>query len=76
MISVILIDFPPQHHISFRVMNINGEIEEFQLSELEKRAQERCERLKNIRADRTLGTNGVDSGGGGGLMGYDPRMFE
>ncbi|KAI6176893.1 Coiled-coil domain-containing protein 12 [Aphelenchoides bicaudatus] len=43
-------------------MTAADELEEFQLSELEKKAQERSERLKALRAKRTLGNNTEEDG--------------
>lgn len=48
-------------------MTAADELEEFQLSELERKAQERRERLKNLRITKTLAENG--EGDTEGLLG-------
>jgi hypothetical protein len=51
----------------FRNMTVNDESEEFQLSEMEKRAEGRRERLKNLRERKTLADEATE--GAEGLIG-------
>lgn len=50
-------------------MTAADELEEFQLSELEQKAQERRERLKSLRANKTLAKTDGENGGSEGLLG-------
>lgn len=56
-------------------MTAADELEDFQLSELEKKAQERRERLKNLRANRTLANDVAENGDAEGLLGFVLKIY-